>query len=298
MAEEVDIFYARHNSLKLNSKVGSIRDVILESVEALENMREGTNQYKQAIFNMYLLAMGKYEIEGLNQVTVRERRKYACEEINKVTSVSIICHNLNSKLSQLPEMASLEEPEVEAQILLEQELRMLLNILINIMLNIEGDEQLIRDFLDPSNLIEQMCFKSIKLSLEMAVVPIRKFLIIFYLILRFLFGSAPGKTILINNLNVENSSNEWKDMKYQKDLLIALVEKDEPARFNFKQSESNPVELFYKRHMSSDNPIPQIIVVGILRVLLTTCPNAVRNSGGIDLHHEWSACFEFLFHHK
>lgn len=45
-------------------------------------------------------------------------------------------------------------------------------------------------------------------------------------------------------------------MKYQKDLLIALVEKDEPSRFNFKQSESNPVELFYKRHMSSDNPIP------------------------------------------
>jgi len=37
-------------------------------------------------------------------------------------------------------MASLEEPEVEAQIMLEQEMRMLLNILINIMLNIEGDE--------------------------------------------------------------------------------------------------------------------------------------------------------------
>jgi hypothetical protein len=37
-------------------------------------------------------------------------------------------------------MASLEEPEVEAQIILEQEMRMLLNILINMMLNIEGDE--------------------------------------------------------------------------------------------------------------------------------------------------------------
>lgn len=34
----------------------------------------------------------------------------------------------------------MEEPEVEAQIMLEQEMRMLLNILINIMLNIEGDE--------------------------------------------------------------------------------------------------------------------------------------------------------------
>jgi hypothetical protein len=87
-------------------------------------------------------------------------------------------------------------------------------------------------------------------------------------------------------------------MKYQKDMLINLVEKDEPPRFNFKNKESNPVELFYKRHMSSDNPIPQIIVVGILRVLLTTCPNAVRNSGGIDLHHEWSACIEFLYHNK
>ncbi len=31
--------------------------------------------------------------------------------------------------------------------------------------------------------------------------------------------------------------------------------------------------------MSSDNPIPQIIVVGVLRVLLTTCPNAARNTG-------------------
>ena len=76
------------------------------------------------------------------------------------------------------------------------------------------------------------------------------------------------------------------------------MEKDEPARFNYKGAETNPVELFYKRHMSSDNPIPQIIVVGILRVLLTTCPNAVRNSGGIDLHHEWSSCLEFLYHHR
>jgi hypothetical protein len=74
-----------------------------------------------------------------------------------------------------------------------------------------------------------------------------------------------------------------------------------------KAADSNPVELFYKRHMSSDNPIPQIIVVGILRVLLTTCPNAARNSGmypfsitlgAIDLHSEWSSCISFLHHNK
>ena len=35
-------------------------------------------------------------------------------------------------------------------------------------------------------------------------------------------------------------------------------------------------------------------MVGILRVLLTTCPNNQKNSGGIDLHAEWSACLNFL----
>lgn len=50
--------------------------------------------------------------------------------------------------------------------------------------------------------------------------------------------------------------------------------------------------------MTNDNPIPQIIVVGILRVLLTTCPNAARNTGGIDLHSEWSSCLSFLFYNK
>ena len=49
--------------------------------------------------------------------------------------------------------------------------------------------------------------------------------------------------------------------------------------------------------------------MGILRVLLTTCPNAARNTGkilkensnilgGIDLHSEWSSCIQFMYHNK
>lgn len=74
-----------------------------------------------------------------------------------------------------------------------------------------------------------------------------------------------------------------------------MVEKEDP-RFNLKVT--TQIEKFYKRHMTNDNPIPQIIVVGILRVLLTTCPNAARNTGGIDLHSEWSSCLSFLFYNK
>jgi hypothetical protein len=50
--------------------------------------------------------------------------------------------------------------------------------------------------------------------------------------------------------------------------------------------------------MSADHPIPQVIVVGTLRVLLTTCPNNNQASkaqgGGIDLHSEWTSCLELL----
>lgn len=81
-----------------------------------------------------------------------------------------------------------------------------------------------------------------------------------------------------------------QNLKYTKDLIQKFM--TEEPRFNMNTD--SPVELFYKRHMSSDHPIPQVIVVGILRVLLTTCPNNSRNSGGIDLHSEWTSCLKFL----
>lgn len=39
-------------------------------------------------------------------------------------------------------------------------------------------------------------------------------------------------------------------------------------------------------------------MVGILRVLLTTCPNNAKNAGGIDLHSEWSSCINLMLAHK
>ncbi len=45
-------------------------------------------------------------------------------------------------------------------------------------------------------------------------------------------------------------------------------------------SNGNPVEQFFKRNMNKNHPIPNIIVVGILRVLLSTCPNTKKNKTG------------------
>lgn len=89
---------------------------------------------------------------------------------------------------------------------------------------------------------------------------------------------------------------KFKHLLYLKEYQDVFLNSDVTPRFNLKSD--HPVEQFYKRHMNNDQPIPQVIVVGILRVLLTTCPNNQRNAGGIDLHAEWSSCLNFLIHHK
>jgi len=51
--------------------------------------------------------------------------------------------------------------------------------------------------------------------------------------------------------------------------------------------------------MNKNHPIPHIIVVGILRVLLSTCPNTKKNTtGGVHIHREWASCVKLYFLNK
>mmetsp|Transcript_28577 Transcript_28577/g.27568 ORF Transcript_28577/g.27568 Transcript_28577/m.27568 type:complete len:237 (-) Transcript_28577:1115-1825(-) len=218
--------------------------------------------------------MGQFEFQdelGLNQKILLGN-----QYLNLAGFIQPICMALNDKLGEL-QMVDLKQPKTFIH--LEQQLRMVLNILFNMIASNQEDESMIKECLDHAFRVEENCFKAIKFSLEISIVPIRKILIIFCIYMKLLFEKAP------------ETKEEWKNLKFTRELLN-LVEKESP-RFNLKKTPS--VEQFYKRHMSNDNPIPQIIVVGILRVLLTTCPNAARNTGGIDLHSEWSSCLNFMF---
>ena len=151
-----------------------------------------------------------------------------------------------------------------------------------------------------------MCMKAVKISLELAIVPIRKFLIIFFIYMRLLFGQEVfSKTHPDAKENLDKDTQQKKEVDEKGGSILYMKEYAEkyligddkdPARFVMRSE--NPVEHFYKRHMSLDHPIPQVIVVGILRVLLTTCPNNAKNAGGIDLHSEWSSCLYFLVANK
>lgn len=51
--------------------------------------------------------------------------------------------------------------------------------------------------------------------------------------------------------------------------------------------------------MNKNHPIPHIIVVGILRVLLSTCPNTKKNTtGGVSIHREWASCIKLYLENK
>jgi hypothetical protein len=65
---------------------------------------------------------------------------------------------------------------------------MILNILMNFTVANINDPSLAKDYVSPRSMIEENCFKAIKYSLEIPVIPIRKFLILFYIFMRLLFG--------------------------------------------------------------------------------------------------------------
>lgn len=153
--------------------------------------------------------------------------------------------------------------------------------------------------------IEEICMRAVKISIELAIVPIRKFLIIFYIYLRLLFTDKIHPPVGLENDQIVQDiqakmpypkANPLKNNIYVKESSDRFLSAETPARFHLQTD--HPVENFYRRYMSNDQPIPQIIVVGILRVLLTTCPNNAKNAGGIDLHSEWGSCINLLMENK
>lgn len=67
-------------------------------------------------------------------------------------------------------------------------LRLTLNVFMNLLIQNNDDPSLAKELLNDRFIqIEELCMKAVKLSIELAIVPIRKFLIIFYIYLRLLF---------------------------------------------------------------------------------------------------------------
>ena len=112
-----------------------------------------------------------------------------------------------------------------------------------------------------------MILSAIKCSMEISCIPIKKFSMLYHAYLK-LITDLPKKTM---------------SSKLTKELLDS-IQMENPR---YKQPAENSVEELYRRLMTKENPLPQVIIVGMLRALLTTCPNSSHGSG-IDIDQEWS----------
>jgi len=137
----------------------------------------------EAIEVLGLLISGQVEIEG------QKGQEKAAKEFASIGGIQALCLCFHQKLQELNEI---DRNECEGHLRLELELRLILNSIFATVMHNLDDEVVIREFLDQSSFIEDNCFKAVKMSLDLAIVPIRKIIIIFYLYLQLLFGPVQG----------------------------------------------------------------------------------------------------------
>lgn len=154
---------------------------------------------------------------------------------------------------------------------------MTLNIIINLAIYNNEDESFAHDFTNRQYTvqIEEMCIKAIKISLHLAIVPIKKFLIILYVYMRLLFGKETRPPVVDPKAPPYKESynvRKNKHLTYLKEYInLFLNTENQIPRFNLQTN--HPVEDFIKRYMTLDHPIPRIFIAGLNRILITTLPN-------------------------
>lgn len=175
----------------------------------------------------------------------------------------------------------------DENLILELELRMICNIVINFCIYNNEDPNMVIDFTRLDYLIEKTCLLAIELSLTTAFVPARKIILIFHIYLRYMFGARDED---------KKHKEHYSNLRYLKEFIDYRQYEKVPR---FKLNSKSPVEQFYKRNNNKNHPIPHIIVVGVLRVLLSSCPNTKKNStGGVSIHREWASSIRLYIKYK
>lgn len=97
----------------------------------------------------------------------------------EIGALNVVGQTTYSKLLDL-ENIGLNQPRASERIKVELELREVLNILFEFVINNNQNEAMRQEFILPQNiLIEEMCMKAIKYSLDLQMVPFKKFIILY-----------------------------------------------------------------------------------------------------------------------
>lgn len=97
--------------------------------------------------------------------------------------------------------------------------------------------------------------KAVRISLELAIVPIRKVLIIFYVYMRLLFGRETRTSVKDPKAGPFHESENVRKNKhylYLKEYMDMFLNGGDYQTPRFNLRTEHPVENFYKRHMTND----------------------------------------------
>ena len=103
----------------------------------------------------------------------------------------------------------------------------MLNIVFKMLIHNNDDSNFIKEFCLPQHIrMEEICLRAVKFSLEIQTVPIRKFLILFQIYLRFLFGKDPVPGDIVST-----GCGRFENFKYLKEYTIKLMSDCEEPRY-------------------------------------------------------------------
>jgi len=101
----------------------------------------------------------------------------------KLGALNIFGLCIYAKLLDLETIAP-DQPREHLRLYVELELRQILTILFEFLIQNNSEESMRSEFIQAHNIpIEEICIKAIKFSLDLQMVPIKKFLIIFQIYL-------------------------------------------------------------------------------------------------------------------
>lgn len=259
---ELADYYMAPNSPPENRT--ALKNYMLENVEKLEQLQK---HYCGPLLNLFN-AMHTETEEAL------QIDEAAIGLLRGIEGIPIVC-NLLKRLTE----SSRNVKDRADSLRMEMSMKVAMNVLYLMLFNLSHED--LRATVTQTD-IEDMLMLMVQTSLEVAFIPIRKVVVMFYLILQSKFGGEKH----ITEAEVEDLKNNI--------IFESMLQAETSGTPRLLIKKPNPVEAFYRRHNIGDCTLAQFIVVGLLRALLTVCsPNKSSSSGpsGVDACREWKTSF-------
>ena len=126
-----------------------------------------------------------------------EISKNNCKLIHQCSCIEEIIKIIYEQLEELEEVSKNAGNNLEDLSLLEceQEVRISMSIISLVAIHCHDDNDFLRDLVNSKWGIEELCLKAFKMSLDIPIIPIKKFLFLYCIYLEGLFGGPPKHTV-------------------------------------------------------------------------------------------------------